>query len=182
MRQVVNVTHISLDGVMERMEDWHFDYLDDPDLDSFFWESLATCDTLVLGRRTYEGFAEAWPSGTGEIADKLNSMRKYVASTTMTTAEWNNTTVLNGDLAAELSRIKQEPGENIITYGFGPVARTMMEHGLLDEIHIGVNPVLAGKGDVSEMLIREGTLARLQLTNTRPLSSGVVMLSYRPKR
>lgn len=180
MRRIVNVTHVSLDGVMERMQDWHFDYTDD-EMEAFSWDTLAPCDTLVLGRHTYEVFAAVWPTRTGRLADRLNEMTKHVVSSTLTEPDWNNTTVLPGDdLPGELARLKQAPGGDIMTYGYGPVADTMVRHGLLDELHIGINPVLAGKGDLSDMLIREGTIAKLRLTSSYALASGVVMLSYRP--
>lgn len=182
MRKFVNVTHISLDGVMERMEDWHFDYAGGQDMEDFTWETLAPCDTLVLGRRTYEGFAEAWPGREGRIAEKLNGMDKYVASTTIDQPSWERTTVWPGDLADELARLKKSDGGDVMTYGFGPVAHAMVDGGLLDELHIGVNPMLAGRGDLAEMLIREGAVAPVELTGTRSMESGIVMLSYRPAR
>lgn len=179
MRRIVNITHMSLDGLIELMEHWHFDYVDG-ELTRHFSDQLAASDALLMGRRTYEGFAESWPSRTGEIADKINGMKKYVASTTMETAEWTNSVVIRSELAEAVTTIKQEPGEDILMYGFGPVAQTLIEHGLLDELHLGVNPVLAGTGGLSEMLFREGNAARLELTGTHALGSGVVILSYRP--
>jgi dihydrofolate reductase len=178
MRRFVNVTHVSLDGVMERMEDWHFEYADD-ELDQVVWETLSPCDALVLGRRTYEGFAEAWPGRGGRIADKLNGMDKYLASTTITDPAWEKTSVLGADLGESLAKLKEGPGGDVMSYGFGPVARTMLQNGLLDELHIGINPVFAGKGKVDEMLIQQGAQERLALIGTRVLGSGVVMLTYR---
>lgn len=100
-------------------------------------------------------------------------------SSSTTEPIWQNTTVVSGDLPRALSELKNEPGEGIITYGIGPIARTLIEQGLLDEMHILVNPVLAGQGDLAEMLIREGAVARFELTDTKPLKSGVAVLSYR---
>lgn len=179
MRRIVSMAYMSLDGLIELMEHWHFDYIDD-EVTKLVSDQLATSDALLMGRRTYEGFAETWPSATGDIADKINSMKKYVASTTLETADWTNSVVIKGDLAEEVGRIKQEPGQDILMYGFGPVAQTLVRHGLLDELHLGVHPVLAGTGGLSEMLFREGNAARLELIGTRPLGSGVVILSYRP--
>ncbi|SEE51178.1 dihydrofolate reductase family protein [Jiangella alba] len=144
MRKIVNVTHVSLDGVMERMEDWHFDYVGDSDMGDFFGGTLRGCDLLVLGRRTYEGFAATSPQETGEIADKLNTMTKLVASTTLRDPAWTNTTVISGGVAAELARREAEAGGDIITYGWGPIAHALAEGGLMDEIHIGINATMAG--------------------------------------
>lgn len=180
MRRIVNVTNVSLDGVMERMEDWHFEYAGAPEMEELTWRLLEPCDTLVLGRRTYDGFAEAWPGRPGRVAERLNTMRKVVVSTTATAPTWENTGVLADDVATGLAALKAEDGGDVMTYGFGPVARTLVEHGLLDELHVLVNPVLAGRGRLEEMLIRDGTEARLGLTEARPVGAGVALLSYRP--
>ena len=179
MRRIVSQTHMSLDGLIELMEQWHFDYFDD-ELSAVVAGQLATSDALLLGRRTYEGFAEVWPSATGDIADKINSMRKYVVSTTLDDPAWENTTVIRGDLVDTVARLKAEPGQDIIMYGFGPVAETFLRHGLLDEIQIGINPVLAGIGAPDQLLHRAGNAARLELTGSRVLGSGIVVLTYRP--
>lgn len=179
MRRIVSITHMSLDGLIETITQWHFDYVDD-ELNALTAAQLATSDALILGRRTYEGFAEAWPTATGKVADKINNMRKYVVSGTLESAEWTNTTVIRGDVAAEVARIKAEPGDDILMYGFGPVAETLLRHGLLDEIQIGINPLLTGSGGLDEMLFRPGNAAKLELVGTRPLKSGIVILSYRP--
>jgi dihydrofolate reductase len=179
VRRIINSTYVSLDGLIEHLDKWHFDYLDDISND-FESEQLAGCDALLMGRRTYEVFAQAWPPRTGEAADKINGMRKYVASTTLGQAEWANTTVLGGDLVKEVTELKQQPGGDILTYGFGPVAHTLLRHGLLDEVRLWVHPVFAGVGDPSNLLFREGGTARMRLLDTRVLPSGVVILFYRP--
>lgn len=181
MRTFINVTHISLDGVMDRMEDWHFDYVDADDVEAYTWGTLAPCDTLVIGRRSYESFAAVWPAQSGRIADRLNSMRKLLVSTTVTEPEWNNTDVVAGDLTEILTALKGEDGGSVMTYGFGPVVAAMVSTGLLDELHLGINPTLAGKGDLAEMLIREDATGKFDLIEATPLSTGLVMLSYRPR-
>jgi dihydrofolate reductase len=177
MRRIVNSTYVSLDGLIEHLERWHFDYIDD-DSDAFTSELLGRSDALLMGRRTYESFAEAWPPRTGEIADKINAMRKHVASTTMETADWSNSTVIRGDVADAVSELKRQPGQDILMYGFGPLAQTLVQHGLLDELHLWVHPVLVGVGDVGDTLLREGTSARFRLAGTRTFGSGIVILSY----
>jgi dihydrofolate reductase len=178
MRRIINSTYVSLDGLIEHLERWHFDYIDD-EATAFTSELLARSDALLLGRRTYESFAEAWPPRTGDIADKINAMRKHVASTTLETADWNNSTVIRGDVADAVSELKRQPGQDILMYGFGPLAQTLVQHGLLDELHLWVHPVFVGAGDVSDTLLREGNSARFQLAGTRTFASGVVILSYR---
>jgi dihydrofolate reductase len=178
MRRIINSTYVTLDGLIEHLERWHFEYMDD-DADAFNSELLERADALLLGRLTYEGFAEAWPPRTGELADRINAMRKYVASTTMETAEWNNSTVIRGDVADAVADLKRQPGQDILMYGFGPLAETLVQRGLLDELHLWVHPVFAGVGDVSDTLLREGNSARFRLAGTRTLGSGVVVLSYR---
>lgn len=178
MRRIINSTFVSLDGLTEHLERWHFDYIDD-DANAFTAELLSRSDALLMGRLTYESFAGAWPSRSGEIADKINAMRKYVASTTLRTAEWTNSTIVEGDLVEAVAKIKQEPGKDILMYGVGQVAETLLKHGLLDELHLWVHPVLAGTGGLGDMLLREGNSARFELAGTRTFGSGVVVLSYR---
>jgi dihydrofolate reductase len=179
MRRIISSTYVSLDGLIGLLERWHFDYRDDATA-KFESDQLATSDALLMGRGTYEVFAAAWPAQSGDFADKINSMTKYVASTTMDKADWTNSTVINGDLVQEVSRLKQQPGQDILIYGFGPVAHTLLGHGLLDEVRLWVHPVFVGAGGPGDMLFREGTTAKMKLVDTRPLDSGVVILSYQP--
>jgi dihydrofolate reductase len=179
MRRTICSTYVSLDGLIELLERWHFDYLDDTS-NQVEWEQLEGADALLMGRRTYEGFAEAWVPRTGQLADKINQMPKYVVSSTMDTADWANTTVIRGDLAKEVAELKRQPGGDILMYGFGPVAQTLLAAGLLDEVRLWVHPVFVGAGGPDDLLFREGNTARLALVGTRALPSGVVILSYRP--
>jgi dihydrofolate reductase len=179
MRRIINSTYVSLDGVIEHPEQWQFDYLDDA-TNNFESDQLFASDALLLGRRTYQSFAEAWPSQTGPFADKINTMPKYVASTTLQQADWPNTTIINGDLVQEVTKLKQQPGNDILMYGFGPVAQTLLAHGLLDEVRLWVHPVFVGTGSPSGLLFREGNSARMTLVDGKPLGLGIVILSYRP--
>jgi dihydrofolate reductase len=181
MRRIINSTNVSLDGIGEIMGGWgwHFEYVDDA-FDELTWDHLAACDALLMGRRTYESFAEAWPSQAGDYADKINSMKKYVASTTLEKADWTYSTVIDGDLVEEVTRIKELPGRDILMFGFGPVARTLLQHGLLDEIRLWVHPVLVGAGSPTDLVFREGTVSRMKLVDNKTLASGIVILSYQP--
>jgi dihydrofolate reductase len=178
MRRIINSTYVSLDGLIEHLERWHFDYTDD-EADAFNTELLARSDALLLGRLTYEAFAEAWPPRSGELADRINAMRKHVASTTLATADWNNSTVIRGDVADAVSELKRQPGRDILMYGFGPLAQTLVQRGLLDELHLWVHPVFVGVGDVGDTLLREGNSARFRPAGTRTFGSGIIILSYR---
>jgi dihydrofolate reductase len=177
MGKIVNSTFISLDGVVNHMDRWHFDFIDD-ESDAFASQQLRESDALLMGRLTYEAYAEAWPGRDGDYADMINTMPKYVASTTLQAPEWANTTVLNDDLAEAVTKLKQDTERNILMHGYGPVAKTLVRNGLLDELFLWVHPMLAGVGTLSDMLISDGLNRRLTLLGTKTLTSGVVILSY----
>jgi dihydrofolate reductase len=177
MRRIINSTFVSIDGVINHMEAWHFGYVDE-EATQIATEQLLACDALLMGRRTYEVYAQSWPGRDGEYAAKINGMRKYVASTTLEQAGWSGTEVIGSDLPKEVARLKEQPGGDILMHGFGPVARTLLTHGLLDELHYWVHPQFAGVGAPGDLLFSEGTSTRLALLGTRTLASGVVILSY----
>jgi dihydrofolate reductase len=176
MGKIINSTFVSVDGVINHMEAWHFAYIDD-ETEQIALEQIQPTEALLMGRNTYDVYASAWPSRDGGLADKLNSMPKYVASTTLDKADWNNTTVIKGDLVAEVAKLKQQGGD-ILMHGFGPVAHTLMTNGLLDVVHLWVHPHFAGVGGPGDLLLSPGNNTRLELIGTRILKSGVVMLSY----
>jgi dihydrofolate reductase len=178
MRKIVNSTFVSLDGVINHMERWHFDFIDD-EMNALARAQLDDSDALLLGRHTYDAYASAWPNRDDDYAARINAMTKYVVSTTMQTATWQNTAVLAGDLVGEVTRLKAGSGKNILMHGYGPVAKTLMRNGLLDELCLWVHPVLAGVGTADDLLMSHGLHARLQLTDVRTLDSGVVLLGYR---
>lgn len=181
MRKIINSTFITLDGAIENPDRW-------PTLGeagaeiSFDIQNtlLQACDAVVMGRRTYESFAAAWPTRSGDsFSDRLNAMKKYVASTTIHEPTWNNTTVISGDLVGELKRLKQQPGKDIVQYGLGQVSFTMMEHGLLDEIRLWVHPLILGRTGPKLPHFLECPPAHLQLVDTRSLPNGTSILNYR---
>ncbi len=180
MRKIVNSTFVSLDGVIEKMEAWHFDYVDE-DTNRIVTEQLEAADILLMGRHTYDSYFAVWPDRHDPYSDLINAKRKYVASTTMDKAEWNNTTVISADLVEEVRRLKEEGGGDILMHGFGPVARALLDAGLLDELFLWVHPQFAGVGTTDDMLFSEGNNAKLTPNGTpQVLRSGVVTLSYRP--
>jgi dihydrofolate reductase len=176
MGKIINSTFVSIDGVINHMEVWHFAYIDDQ-TEQIALEQLRASEAMLMGRNTYDVYASSWPNRDGVLADKINSMPKYVASTTLNKADWNNTTVIKGDLVAEVAELKQQGGD-ILMHGFGPVAHTLMTNGLLDVVHLWVHPHFAGVGGPGDMLLSAGNNTRLELIGTRILKSGVVMLSY----
>lgn len=179
MRRLVNDTFVSLDGLVERLPDWHFDYHDD-ETQQVALDHLVASDALLMGRRTYDVYASAWPGRPGEMAERINEIAKYVVSGTLDEASWKNTTILRGDLATEVAKLKTDPGRDILMHGFGPVARELLPHGLVDELRLWVHPVIAGVGEVGDLLFREGTRAKFRLVDVRSFPTGMVILSYQP--
>ena len=175
MGKIINSTFVSIDGVINHMEAWHFGFTDE-EHDRLNEELLVGAEALLLGRRTYEVYATAWPGRPGALADRINSMQKYVVSTTLEKADWANTQIVT-DLVDTAGKLRSEPGD-VLIHGFGPVTHTLLQHGLLDVLHLWVNPQFAGVGTIDDTLVREGTNARMKLVGTRSLASGVVVLTY----
>ena len=125
---------------------------------------LLDCDALLLGRRTYEGFAPVWTQMSGDpYSDHINAMEKWVVSSTLTDPTWNNSEVIRADVAAEIGRRKAVDGGNIVQYGLGPVTDLLLEHGLLDELRLWVHPFLVGSGGADDLLLRPGRAGQFEL-------------------
>jgi dihydrofolate reductase len=137
-------------------------------------------DALLLGRVTYEGFAAAWPSREGEFADKFNAMPKYVVSSTLEDPAWNNSTVLNGDIAEEVAKLKQEQDGEIVVHGSGRLAQTLLEHDLVDELRLMVFPVVLGSG--KRLFGGTSEKKSLRLIDSKVVGEGVAILVYEPAR
>ncbi|WP_162606169.1 dihydrofolate reductase family protein [Jiangella asiatica] len=178
MRTIINSTFVSLDGVVNHMDKWHFDYVD-AESDEFALEQLRAADAMLMGRKTYEVYAGAWPGRDGEYADAINAIPKHVASTTLQNPAWHNTSVLDGDLVEAVRALRAQDGTSILMHGYGPVAKTLLQADLLDELHLWVHPHLAGAGDENDLLLHHGLTKKLELTATRTLNSGVVVLTLR---
>jgi dihydrofolate reductase len=185
MRKIIVSEFLTLDGVYEApggeqslgdKGGWTFKY-GSPEQMQFKMEELFNGGALLLGRKTYEGFAAAWPTITDEsgFADRMNSLPKYIASTTLTTAEWNNSIILKGNLADEISKLKDEAGHDILVFGSGELVRVLMELNLVDEYRLMVFPVVLGTGN---QLFTPGVSAELTRVTTTPFASGVVVLTY----
>ncbi len=177
MRKLVESTFVTLDGVINSPEKWGAPYWNDEHY-KYAHDLLFSSDALLLGRKTYESFAEVWPSRTGDdVADRINSLPKYVASTTLRNVKWNST-LLGRDVAAEVARLKRQPGQNILKYGTGELDRTLMQHNLIDEFHFWLFPVAAGSG---QRLFDGTDTTHLKLKDTKTFSTGIVVLVLTPK-
>jgi dihydrofolate reductase len=172
MRKLVESTFVTLDGVIENPQNWSPPYWDDEHAD-YARKLLWDADALLLGRKTYDGFAQAWPprAGADDYTDRINAMPKHVASRTLTDTTWN-ATVLDGEAADAVAKLKEQPGQNLLKFGTGVLDRTLMEHGLVDEFHFWVFPVLAGSG---HRLLEGFDTTHLKLLNTSTFRSGIVV-------
>jgi dihydrofolate reductase len=180
MRTIINSTYISLDGVVDRPHEWPSVGPRGKQGDEIQDKLLLSSDALIMGRRTYEGFAPVWPTRSGDPAsDHINSMPKYVVSSTLTDPEWNNTTVISGDPVEAIRRLKEAPGENIVQYGFGQLSFALMQHGLLDELRLWFQPLFVGKAKPDELIYRDAAATMFELVDVTTLDNGVVILSYR---
>ena len=181
MRGIVWSEYISLDGVVEEPGEWSIPYFSD-DLAQYKTDELDESDALLLGRTTYEGFAAAWPEMEeleGDFAVRMNTLPKYVASTTLQKADWNNSTIIRGNVAEEVAKLKQQPGKNILIGGSAALAKSLMEHDLIDEIRMLVHPIAVGKG--KRLFAGVDQSISLKLMDTRAFASGVVALTYQAR-
>jgi len=178
MRKLIATEYLTLDGVMEAPNKWSGPFWND-EAAQFKFDELFASDALLLGRVTYQGFAAAWPSMTDEagFADRMNGLPKYVVSTTLDTAEWNNSHLIKANVAEEIRQLKQQPGQDILLAGSADLLDSLMQADLIDEYRLMVHPVVVGSG---KRLFREGRAKVLQLAATRTLSSGIIILTYQP--
>jgi dihydrofolate reductase len=184
MGRIVVTEFVSLDGVMEAPgggEDfkhggWTFEIDRGEEGNQFKLEETMKSDALLLGRKTYEGFAAAWPSRDGEFADKFNTMPKYVVSSTLENPEWTNTTVLRGDVGEAVAKLKQQYDGDIVTAGSARLAQALLEQDLIDELRLMVFPVVLGDG--KRLFGETSDKKRLRLVEARTVGDGVLILTY----
>jgi dihydrofolate reductase len=180
MRRIINSTYISLDGVIQDPQDWPSSTVGDDRGGVIQTDLLLSCDTQIMGRKTYEGFAAVWPGRSGDpYSDHINAMRKLVFSSQVTDPQWHNTTVVGEEPVAAIRRLKEEPGADIVHYGFGHLAHALMAAGLLDELRLWVHPFFVGRGGPEDLIYRDAPLTRFELADTVALNSGIVVLTYR---
>ena len=181
MRRIINSTFITLDGVIANPHTWPSGRVGDPAGLAIQTDLLRSCDAVLMGRLTYDSFAAAWPTRSGDpYSDQINSMTKYVVSSTLERADWHNSTIISGDPVQQIERLKGEAGTDIVQYGFGQLSYALMHHGLLDELRLWVHPFFVGGGGPDALLYRDGPTAMFSLVDTRSLKNGDVILTYRP--
>jgi dihydrofolate reductase len=188
MRKIVVSEFMSLDGVIEapgadgsgyQYAGWTVPYSNEQFME-FKSDELRASDILLLGRTTYEGFAAAWPKMSGdEFSDKMNSMPKYVVSTTLTTADWTNSHIIGGDISQEVAKLKQQDGKDILVFGSGMLTRELLKQGLVDELRLLVYPIVLGSG---KQLFKDSQKIPLKLTHSEVFDTGVVLLKYEPEK
>jgi dihydrofolate reductase len=181
MRRIINSTYISLDGVIQDPQDWPSNGIaGDGTGTKVQTDLLFACDAVLMGRHTYDGFAPVWMGRSGDpYSDRINSMAKYVVSSSLSDPEWANTTVIADDVVARIRELKDQPGQDIVQYGFGPVTFALLENGLLDELRLWVHPLFVGTAKESDLLFRPTVPAQFELVDTVALNTGIVILSYR---
>jgi dihydrofolate reductase len=188
MGRIIVTEFVSLDGVIEAPgggEDykhggWTFEIDRGPEGNKFKLDETLDADALLLGRVTYEGFAAAWPSRDDEFANKFNTMPKYVVSSTLDKPDWNNSTVLDGDVAEEVAKLKQQQDGDIVVHGSAKLVQALIEHDLVDEFRLMVFPVVLGSG--KRLFGDTSDKKRLRLTDSKTVGDGVSILVYEPVR
>lgn len=186
MGRIIVTEFASLDGVIEdpgggedfKHGGWSFEISRGDEGDKFKLDETLESDALLLGRVTYEGFAESWPQRDDEFADKLNSMPKYVVSSTLRDPEWNNSTVLEGEVADSVAKLKQEQDGDIVVHGSAQLVTELLANDLVDELRVMLFPVVLGSG--KRMLGEIADKKSLKLTDSRIVGDGVAILVYEP--
>jgi len=183
MSRLIMWNLVSLDGFFEGAKNWDLGWHETAwgeELERLSVQQLRSADRLLFGRVTYEGMAAYWLTAEGEVAELMNSIPKVVFSRTLKRAEWSNTSLVNGDVVAEVSRLKAAGDKNTFVFGSGDLSATLTRHGLFDEYRLAVAPVILGSGKT--LFGRGLSELKLKLLEARPLSSGAVILRYEPDR
>jgi dihydrofolate reductase len=178
MRKILEYTLVSVNGVFAGADISAFaHYRDDAYMQDGLDQAL-TCDALLMGRSTYESFAKIWPERTDPWADRINAMRKYVFSSHLEKAEWNSSTIIRGDVVAEVAKLKQQEGQNLLIYGHGLLGETLLKHHLLDMLGLTIHPLVIGQG---RHVFQESEKAKLKLVAAKSFPKGIVKLTYEPQ-
>jgi dihydrofolate reductase len=184
MGRIVVSDNVSLDGVIQdpagdegfRLGGWVGLIKDSPQLNRLALDEALGAEALLLGRRSYEWFAARWPSRSGELADRLNSLPKYVVSSTLQDPDWNNSTVLKGDVHHEVSKLKQELNGEIVVPASFQLVRTLIEHDLVDELRLKIFPVVLGAGE--RLFGETSDKKRMRLVESQTIADGIAFLTY----
>jgi dihydrofolate reductase len=179
MRKVVAGLLLSLDGVMESPDKWHFPYFND-EMGADIEAQMAASDAMLLGRVTYQEFASFWPGAPADdpFTAQMNDTPKYVVSTTLDTVEWKNSTLIKGNIAEAITNLKQQPGKNINITGSATLVRSLLRDNLLDELRLMVHPIVVGSG--KRLFEEMGEQVALTLVDSKTFSTGVLSLIYEP--
>jgi dihydrofolate reductase len=180
MREIIAGLFMTLDGVTESPEKWSFPYFND-EVGQVIGSNMDSSDTILLGRRTYEEFADYWPDKTAAedpFADYINDTPKLVVSTTLKTLEWRNSSLIQGDVLDEIAKVKQQPGKKIAMTGSVTLVGSLLSAGLLDELSLLVSPIVLGNG--KRLFENGGSPVGLKLIDSKTLSNGVLSLAYGP--
>jgi dihydrofolate reductase len=188
MGRIVVTEFMSLDGVVEdpggsedfRHGGWAFEFSRGEEGDQFKVDETMNSDALLLGRVTYEGFAEAWPGREGEFADRFNSMPKYVVSSTLRDPQWTNTTVVDGDLVEAVTSLRERAGGDVVVHGSAQLVQGLLANDLVDELRLMVFPVVLGAG--KRLFAATDDKKPLRLTDSRIVGDGVAIMVYEPAR
>jgi len=179
MRKVIVSNNVTLDGKVDEPRGWALPG-DDREFVKYQTELLSHSDGLLLGRGTYEFFAGVWPSRSGEFPDRMNSIAKYIASTTLKDLEWENSHLIEGNVPEAVANLKQQPGQDLVIYGSNDLMHSLLEHDLIDEYRLWLYPVVLGKG---RSLFKDGVeRMALDLVDTTVIPPGVAILRYQSQR
>jgi dihydrofolate reductase len=175
-RKLIATYFVSLDGVVEAPQDWHFPYFSE-EMGAAIGAAMQTSDAMLCGRITYEEWAAFWPEADNDMAEHMNATPKYVASTTLEEVGWSNAHLLDGDIPTAVAELKQQPGKDIVMSGSATLARSLLREGLVDELHLMLHPVVVGKG---ARLFPNGDSHALALAASSTFATGVVHAIYQP--
>ena len=185
MRKIIVSEYVTLDGVMEdpgggdksKYGGWSRQFWNEQAM-NFKYDELFACDSLLLGRITYDSFAKAWPTmkDTGDFGERMNSISKFVVSTTLKSAKWNNSTIINNNVGEKIKTLKEQPGKDILVEGSAELVHSLMQNDLVDEFRLMIHPIVVGGG---KQLFGQGIDHKvLTLVETKTFSSGIVVLIY----
>jgi dihydrofolate reductase len=187
MGAIVVTEFLSLDGVMEapgpgpdetfKYAGWTFEIPSGDESERFKLDETLASDALLLGRVTYEGFAQVWPSIEGEFGEKMNALPKYVVSSTLEKAEWNNTTVLKGEIVEEVTKVREQHQGDIVVHGSAQLVQSLIEHDLVDELRLMVFPIVLGSG--KHLFGETSDKKMLRLADSKVAGEGVLILTFR---
>jgi dihydrofolate reductase len=176
VRKLIESTLVSLDGVFGDPHRWATEYFDH-EAERYALELLSEADAMLMGRRTYEFFAAAFPHQSGDYGARINTIRKYVFSNSLREAAWSNSSIVSGDAVTAVRSLQQQGGKSLVIYGHGLLSQALLQHRLVSELKLWIHPLFVGDGP---RVFREGTRHKLKLVTTRTLTTGVVVATYQP--